>query len=375
MGLGAVRDVSLQRARELAAQARLQRLDGIDPIDARRSARAGASTSRLWGEAVEDYITMRRAEWRSTQTGKRVAGMGSQENQWRQSLREYGPPASMPVAQVNTQAVLAGLKPIWQLRSLGGKPETATRVRGRIERIWEAERVAGRVTGENPARWKGHLEHLLPSAEKLKQTRHHLALPYQEAPALYAALRSRKSRSAQALRFVLLTAGRTGEVTGMPDLSEIDFEECIWRIPAERMKADVDHEVPLVPEALDILRDLPPDQPPFALCENSMLALLKRPPPKGLGLPYTVHGLRSTFRDWVSETTAHPREVAEMALAHQVRDKVEAAYRRGKLREKRRALMAEWWAYLKGEPATPPSPGPRRGCAASNFKPFPHPGG
>ena len=151
----------------------------------------------------------------------------------------------------------------------------------------------------------------------------------------------------RSLRFLLLTAARTQEVTGMPDLSEVDFERGLWLIPAERMKADVDHEVPLVPEALELLRGLPADKPPFALSENSMLYFLQREPPRGLAIPYTVHGLRSTFRDWVAETTSHSREVAEMAIAHQVKDKTEAAYRRGKLREKRRVLMADWLHYLK----------------------------
>lgn len=347
MGLGPVRDIPLARARELAEEARRQRRDGIDPIDTRRETRAAANTDRTWGDAVDDYITARRAEWRSSGRGKRVKGMGAQENQWRQSLADHGPPAELAVNRITTEVVLAALRPIWQARDDGGKPETATRVRGRIERIWEAERVAGNVAGENPARWNGLLEHLLPSAEKLKRERHHAALPYAHAPALYSALRFRTSKSARALRFLLLTASRTQEVVGMPDLSEIDFEERLWRIPAARMKADVDHEVPLVPEALELLRGLPIDQPPFQLSENAMLMLLQRAPPKGLGLRCTVHGLRSTFRDWVSETTGYPREVAEMALAHQIRDKVEAAYRRGNLRDKRRQLMADWLAYLQ----------------------------
>lgn len=347
MGLGPVRDIPLARARELAEEARRQRRDGIDPIGARRETRAAANTGRTWGAAVDDYITARRAEWRSSGQGKRVKGMGAQENQWRQSMADHGPPAELAVNRITTEVVLAALRPIWQARDDGGKPETATRVRGRIERIWEAERVAGNVAGENPARWNGLLEHLLPSAEKLKRERHHAALPYAQAPALYSALRFRTSKSARALRFLLLTASRTQEVVGMPDLSEIDFEERLWRIPAARMKADVDHEVPLVPEALELLRGLPIDQPPFQLSENAMLMLLQRAPPKGLGLRCTVHGLRSTFRDWVSETTGYPREVAEMALAHQIRDKVEAAYRRGNLRDKRRQLMADWLAYLQ----------------------------
>lgn len=355
MGLGAVRDVSLARARELAAEARQKRAAGIDPIDARRAARV--DTTRLWGQAVDDFITSKRAEWRSTGKGKRIKGeygeaVGSQENQWRQSLKEYGPPFSMPVTKVNTQVVLDGLRPIWKLRDQGGKPETATRVRGRIERILEAERVAGNVSGDNPARWKGHLEHILPTPEKLKQKRHHPALPYEDAPALYSALRFRKNPAAIAIRFLLLTAARTDEVIGMPDLGEIDFDKGLWLIPRGRMKADVDHEVPLVPEALELLKGMARDKPPFPLSENTMLYFLQRDPPRGLALKFTIHGMRSTFRDWVSETTEHSREVAEMSLAHQIKDKTEAAYRRRKLRDKRRLLMADWHKYLvHGAPA------------------------
>lgn len=350
MGLGSARDVGLQQARTKAAEARQKRSTGVDPIEERREARVDAT--RLWGKAVDDFIASKRAEWRSTTKGKRIKGdyaepVGTQENQWRHSLEEYGPAAGLPAAAVTTQVVLDALRRIWRPRDQGGKPETATRVRGRIERVWEAERVAGNVTGENPARWKGHLEHLLPSPERLKQKRHHPALPYEDAPALYSALRFRTNPAALALRFLLLTAARTDEVLGMPDLREIDFERALWLIPGERMKAAVDHEVPLAPEALELLRALPADQPPFPLSENAMLFFLQRDPPKGLGRKFTVHGMRSTFRDWVSETTDHPREVAEMSLAHQIKDKTEAAYRRRKLREKRARLMADWLQYLE----------------------------
>lgn len=319
MGMGSARDVTLLEARERAMAARRQRAEGIDPIDARAAARV--QPSRTWGQAADDFIDSKKTEWRTAQKGKRVKGengelIGSQENQWRQSLKDYGPRRDMLVSAITTQTILDALRPIWKARDQGGKPETATRVRGRIERVWEAERVAGNVSGENPARWKGHLQHLLPAPEKLKQTKHHAALPYGDAPALYSALRFRTSRTARALRFLLLTAARTDEVTGMPDLGEVDFDKALWLIPRGRMKADVDHEVPLVPEALELLQGLPKDKPPFPLSENAMLNLLQRPPPKGLGLDFTVHGLRSTFRDWVSETTNHPREVAEMSLAH-----------------------------------------------------------
>ena len=353
MGMGPARDIPLRVARELAAEARTLRAGGVDPLSARAERRG--RRERLWGDAVDEFITTHRAEWRSSEMGrgKRFAlddgtEIGAQENQWRQSLRDHGPAGELPVTAITTEVVLSCLRPLWLPRDQGGRVETGTRLRGRIERIWYAERQRGNLSGDNPARWRGHLEFLLPSPEKLKQVRHHPALPYEQAPALYAALRGRASLSARALRFLLLTAARTDEVIGMPDLREIDRGRALWQIPGHRMKAGIDHEVPLVPEALALLAGLDPDAPPFPLSENAMLFFLQRPPPRGLGMPYTVHGLRSTFRDWVSETTAHPREVAEMSLAHQIRDRTEAAYRRRNLLEKRAALMAHWHRYLSG---------------------------
>lgn len=353
MGLGPARDIPLRVARELAAEARVLRAAGADPLSARDERRE--RRERLWGEAVDEFIATHRAEWRSNEAGRGRrftlddgTEIGAQENQWRQSLADHGPAFDLPVSGITTEVVLSSLRPLWRPRDQGGRVETATRLRGRIERIWYAERQRGNIAGDNPARWRGHLEFLLPSPEKLKQVRHHPALPYEQAPALYAALRGRSSLSARALRFLLLTAARTDEVIGMPNLHEIDRARALWQIPGPRMKAGVDHEVPLVPEALELLDGLDPDAPPFPLSENSMLFFLQRPPPRGLGMPYTVHGLRSTFRDWVSETTSHPREVAEMSLAHQIRDRTEAAYRRRKLLAKRTELMAHWHRYLSG---------------------------
>lgn len=353
MGLGSLRAVLLQAARHKAAAAREQLAAGIDPLEARTELRA--RHTRLWGAAIDEFIVTHRPEWRSSQAGKGKkyqledgTEIGAQEHQWRQSLEDHGPDFKLPVASVTTQVILDCLKPLWKLRDDGGRPETGTRLRGRIERVWYAESKNGYVAGENPARWKGHLEFLLPSPEKLKQTRHHPALPYEQAPALYAVLSKRTSQTARALRFLLLTAARTDEVVGMPNLREIDWHKALWLIPRQRMKADVDHEVPLVPEALELLAGLDAHKPPFALSENAMLFFLQRDPPKGLGFKYTVHGLRSTFRDWVSETTYYSREVAEMSLAHQITDKTEAAYRRRKLRAKRTLLMQDWRDYLAG---------------------------
>lgn len=353
MGLGSARDISLREARELAGRARAVRVAGGDPLADR--ARQQVQRVRLWGDAVEEFIDSHRDEWLSSEPGRGRRGLladgtdiGAQERQWRQSLAAHGPPADLPVSAVTVEVVLNCLRPLWRAREQGGKAETATRLRGRIERIWYAERQRGNVSGDNPARWRGNLEFLLPAPEKLKRVRHHPALPYEQAPALYAALCGRNALSARALRFLLLTAARTSEVIGMPNLHEIDRERALWTIPAHRMKSATEHEVPLVPAALELLDGLDPDAPPFKLSENAMLFFLQRPPPRGLGLDITVHGLRSTFRDWVSEATHYPREVAEMSLAHQIRDKTEAAYRRRKLREKRAALMLDWYNYLAG---------------------------
>lgn len=356
MGLGSARDISLRDARDLAARARAMRTAGHDPLTLRAQQRQQLQQpARVWGDAVDEFISSHRDEWRSSAAGhgRRTiiddgVEIGEQERQWRQSLRDHGPAADLPVLAITTDVVLGCLRPLWRSRDQGGRPETATRLRGRIERIWYAEKQRGNVSGDNPARWRGHLEFLLPAPAKLKRVRHHPALPYEQAPALYAALRGRGSLSALALRFLLLTAARTDEVIGMPNLHEIDRQRALWLIPGHRMKAGVDHEVPLVAEALELLDGMDPDRPPFPLSENTMLFFLQRPPPRGIGFGGTVHGLRSTFRDWAAETTSHPREVAEMSLAHQIRDKTEAAYRRRKLREKRARLMADWHHYLTG---------------------------
>lgn len=328
MGLGPVPLIGLADARDRAQTARRQLLDGIDPIDARRT--VVSASARTWGAAVSDFIAARKAEWKSC----------AQESQWRQSLADYGPAADLPVSSIDTRVVLSCLRAIWTT-----KTETATRVRSRIERVWSAERVAGTVSGENPARWRGHLDALLPRSSKVAKVQHHAAMPYGDLPAFWQRLCERDGTTRLALRFVILTAARTGEVTGA-QWDEFDLEGGFWDRPAGRMKAGKSHTVPLPPAAIAILRSLPRSRPPFALSENAMLYLVQKPTPKGFGLPYTVHGFRSTFRDWAGETTHHPREVIEHALAHQIRDKAEAAYARGTLIEKRRRLMADWARYV-----------------------------
>lgn len=335
MGLGPVSLFGLAEARQRAQAARRLLADGIDPITERRAQRA--VHGRLWGDAVEDFIKSHESGWRNE----------AQAAQWRQSLADYGPDKTLPVAAVDTAEVVRLLRKVWTTRT-----ETATRVRGRIERVWDAEKVAGTVTGENPARWRGHLDKLLPRPSKVAKVSHHRAMPYADVPAFMAKLAERDARTRRALRFTILTAARTAEVTGAT-WAEIRMDERTWTIPAERMKGGREHVVPLSDAALAILEPLPRDKAPFALTENAMLYLLQKKPPKGLGLPYTVHGFRSSFRDWGSEETDFPREVLEMALAHAIADKTEAAYRRGVLLEKRRQLMEAWAAYLSGHTTAP----------------------
>lgn len=337
MGLGRAADVSLADARRRAAEARALLAQGIDPIEAREA----HSAPRTWGEACADYIASQQGAWRTD----------AQAQQWRQSLADHGPAPALPVAEVTTDVVLRCLQPLWQDRT-----ETATRVRGRIERIWDAERVRGNVTGENPARWRGHLSALLPKPAQVRKVRHFAAMPYAELPAFMRELLAGDGAGRLAMAWTILTAARTGEVTGM-QWAEVAGD--LWTIPAERMKAARAHRVPLVPQALALLERRPREAPPFDLSENTMLFLLQREPPRGLGRPYTVHGFRSAFRDWAAEQTSHPSEVIEMALAHSIRDKTEAAYRRGDLLDKRRALMRDWADYLLPITAARPPQTPR----------------
>jgi integrase len=328
MGLGPVALVSLQDARQAALRHRQTILQGIDPLAARRAAQEAVGMS--WGACADAYIDAHHHGWKND----------AQAEQWRQSLADYGPDRETLVAAIDTAAVMACLQPIWTT-----KTETATRVRGRIERILDWARVSGYRSGENPARWRGHLDKLLPRPSKVAKPRHHEAMPYGDVPAFLVELEGRRAHAAKALRFTILAAARTAETTGAP-WSEFDLDAALWTIPAARMKAGVEHVVPLVPELVELLRGLPRNKPPFALSENAMLYLLQ----KRMSKSCTVHGFRSSFRDWAAETTAFPGEVVEMALAHAIRDKTEAAYRRGALLEKRRRLMETWAAYCTKAP-------------------------
>lgn len=310
LGLGSCLAVSLSVARRVSAEYRERIALGLTPSER-------AATPPEWGFCVDSYIESHRAAWKN----------GEQAHQWEQSLADYGPKRTLPVDQLDIKTVMDCLLPIWTTKS-----ETASRLRGRIERIWDWAKVSGYVSGENPARWRGHLDKLLPRTQKVTKRQHFRAMPYQDIPAFMARLAERKAPTATALRFLILTATRTSEVTGY-DTREFDSESRLWIIPPERMKARREHRIPLSDPAFSILES----GTRFEYSENGMLYLLKR-----MNVPYTVHGFRSSFRDWAAETTHHAPEVVEMALAHTIKNKTEAAYRRGDLLDKRRKLMEDW---------------------------------
>lgn len=343
LGLGPLRDVTLAEARSKASDCRRMILNGIDPLQARRDERMHAALRVAAGtsfrECAERHIASHEAGWRNAK----------HRQQWRNTLGTYAYPVlgNVAVGAVDTGLVLNALEPIWT-----AKPETASRVRGRIESVLSWATARGYRQGENPARWRGHLDRLLPARAKVRTIRHHAALPYSELPAFMADLRQRDGVGARALEFAILTAARTGEVIGAR-WSEIAKD--VWTIPAERMKGRREHRIPLSDRALEILEGLPregdfvfmgarADKP---LSNMALLATLRR---MGRG-DLTAHGFRSTFRDWVSEQTNFPGELAEMALAHVVSDKTEAAYRRGDMFAKRQALMDDWAAFCGGADA------------------------
>jgi integrase len=344
MGLGSCITVSLAEARDRALECRKLRERDIDPIDAREAAKRQAALERAkslkFREAAATYMAAHRAAWKND---KHVG-------QWTATLQTYAYPllGDVSVQAIDTALIMKVIEPIWAT-----KPETANRVRGRIESILNWATVRGYRQGENPARWRGHLDKLLPSRAKVRKTQHHNALPYAELPAFMVKLREEEGIAARALEFTILTAARTSEAIGA-QRSEVNALEKLWTVPAERMKADKEHRVPLSDRALEIAATAPDDerfifpggrrgQP---LSNMAMLALLKR---MGRG-DLTVHGFRSTFRDWAAERTNFPNEVVEMALAHAIDSKTEAAYRRGDLFEKRQRLMAEWEAYCAAIP-------------------------
>lgn len=340
MGLGSILNVSLAEARDLALKYRRLKSDGIDPIKSRdrdrQKRREEALGTITFKEAVEEFLRARDGEWKNP---KHAA-------QWSNTLRDYAIPVigDMDIGDVTMADLLRVLEPIWRT-----KTETASRVRGRIEKVLDWARVRGYRSGENPARWKGNLDTQLLSPAKLKKEKHHAALPWQEIGDFMAQLRKRDAVSAKALQFLILTATRTSEVRGCI-WDEFDLEDGVWTIPASRMKTGREHRVPLSDAALSIVRSMEqtstgdhvfPNNRGGMMSENGMLALLKRMERNDI----TAHGFRSTFRDWAAETTNYPSEVAEMALAHAIANRVEAAYRRGDLLDKRRKLMDEWATF------------------------------
>jgi integrase len=340
MGLGPLHTISLAEARERARECRKLRLDGIDPVEARSAKRAkerlAAATAMTFAECAERYIAAHRTGWRNP---KHAA-------QWPSTLQTYAYPVFglLPVQAIDTALVTKAIEPIWQ-----AKPETASRVRGRIEAVLDWAKVRGYRDGENPARWRGHLDKLLPARAKVRKVEHHPALPYAVMGEFVASLRQQEGVAARALEFLILTAARTGEVIAAR-WNEFDLAEKVWTVPADRMKAGKEHRVPLSAAAVAIIEQMqatrvadqqfvfPGGKLGKPLSNMAMLKLLQR---MGRG-ELTAHGFRSSFRDWAAERTNFPREVAEMALAHTVGDKVEAAYRRGDLFAKRRRLMEEW---------------------------------
>lgn len=348
MGLGPLHTVSLAEAREKAAVCRKLKLDGVDPIERRKqevaNARLEAASAVTFKDAADRYIKAHQAGWRNAKHGE----------QWRNTLTTYVYPVmgDEPVQAVDVGGVLKVLEPIWTT-----KTETASRIRGRIETILDWATARGYRQGENPARWRGHLENLLPKRGKVQRVEHHAALPYADIAEFMRALHKQEGIAASALEFLILTATRTSETIGAT-WEEFDLDNAVWTIPARRIKAGREHRVPLTGSATTLLSRMkklgsdtyafPGGKTKRPLSNMALTAVLRRMKRDDL----TVHGFRSTFRDWAAECTNVPREVAEMALAHAIPDKVEAAYRRGDLFEKRRKLMDDWAAYCY---ATSPS--------------------
>jgi integrase len=338
MGLGSLDVVSLSEARERARQWRRLVKEGVDPIDARKARRAAARVETAkalsFAECAQRYIMAHRDSWKNA----KHAG------QWSATLEAYAFPTigKLPVASIDTTLVTKALEPIWT-----AKPQTASRVRGRIESILDWATARGYCQGENPARWRGHIENLLPKTSKLARVEHHAALRYVEIGAFMAELRCQDGVSARALEFAILTAARTGEVLGAR-WDEIDLAEKVWTIQPSRTKTGKEHRVPLPQRALDILNEMrivrqgelvfPGRRRGRPLSHQAMLRMLATMKRADL----TAHGFRSTFRDWAAECTNFPREVCEAALAHAIANKAEAAYRRGDLFMKRALLMAAW---------------------------------
>lgn len=352
-GLGALADVTLERARAKAAEARRTLQDGVDPIDAPRAADAARARAkaqeRTFGHCAGRYIASKQAEWRSEK----------HRYQWGLMEAQCVEIWDRPVGAIDAAAVLSVLEPIWQT-----KTETASRLRQRIERVLDWATTHGLRSGENPARWRGHLQNVLASPKKLQTVTHMAAMPYARVQPFMAKLDALSSLSAKALQLQILTATRPGESIAAR-WEEFDLPAARWTIPGERMKAGKPHTIPLSPRVVALLETLPCDRSGFLFPGTGRA---KAPKPMTTAAPLktlralepdlSCHGFRSTFRDWTADQTAYSREEAEAALAHTIKDKTEAAYRRGNMMEKRTRMMADWEAHCytskpNGENVTP----------------------
>ena len=347
LGTAGTGGISLAGARDARDALRLKVKGGIDPLKERQREAAGALAAAQAAKAAgitfravaEGYIGANEGSWRNDK----------HRQQWKNTLATYVYPVigDLPVAEVVTCHVLQILEPIWKV-----KAETANRLRGRVETILDAAKARGYRDGENPARWRGHIAQILPVRSRLTRG-HHKAMPYNEIPAFVGALHQREAVSALALDFTILTAARTGEVIGAK-WAEVDLDKAIWTVPASRMKAGKEHRVPLSPRAVEILKSTQGLRTEWlfpATKGGSMSGMAMSMLPRRMKVDVTVHGFRSSFRDWSAECTGYAHEVAEMALAHTIENKVERAYRRGDLFDKRRRLMDDWAAYC-AMPAT-----------------------
>jgi len=339
MGLGGFPSVTLAGAKDAARIARTKIKNGVDPIEENRTLKSALASARAsaqtFQQCAEAYIAAKEPGWKNAKHG----------DQWRNTLATYVYPVvgKFLVRDVEQEHIMQVLEPLWTT-----KTETATRIRGRIESVLDWATVRKYRSGDNPARWRGHLDVLLPAPSKVSKVEHHAALPYSGIGAFMLELRQQAGMGARALEFTILTAARSGEVRGAR-FPEVNMEAGVWTIPASRMKAGKEHQIPLTADALNLIRSIQrndgntllfPNVKGAELSDMTLTAVLRR-----MNQQVTAHGFRSTFRDWAGETTAFPREVIEHALAHQLKDKAEAAYARGTLFDKRRRLMADWTKY------------------------------
>ncbi len=352
IGLGRARGpnaVSLSAARAKASELRAMVLAGRDPLaereadEAKRQAEAqvAAAAQVSFRDVADRYIKAHETSWRNPK----------HRQQWSNTLRDYVFPAigAMPISAIETGDITKIIEPLWAT-----KPETASRIRGRIEVILDYGRVMGWRDGENPARWKGHLANILPARAKVQRVKHHAALPWEKIASTVIKLRASKGIAARAVEFAILTATRSNEVRGAR-WEEIDLNRATWTIPGSRMKAAREHRIPLSDRALEILQEMSAlGAAPSGLVFPGQRAgsplsdvALSKAAKAASGEDITVHGFRSTFRDWIAEATGYPRELGEKALAHTLSDKVEAAYQRRDMIEKRTKLMADWAAFCE----------------------------